>query len=251
MRGSAAMLHVGTSGWSYRHWSGGVFYPEKMKQGDWLAYFMTRFDTVEINMSFYRLPGEAMIRRWEAMAPKGFHYAVKMWRMITHRKLLRDSGDLIGRFMGVVGGLGAHRGPLLVQLPPRLDLDLDRLDGFLTELKSIIGRAHWRIAVEFRNPAWLVPETADLLTRHHAALVLHDMAGSEAIEPNAADFVYIRRHGAAGRYAGEYGEEQLETEARDIRSWLGEGRDVWIYYNNDAAGAAVRNALRLKQLLGA
>lgn len=245
----SAPLHIGTSGWTYKHWSGGVFYPEKMKQADWLPYFMTKFDTVEINMSFYRLPNEAMIQRWESVAPKGFYYSVKLWRMITHRKLLTDSAELTERFMGVVGGLKAKRGPLLIQLPPRMKLDLDRLDEFLTMLKKIMGRSRWQTAVEFRNPTWLTSETATLLTKHKAALVLHDMAGSAATEPNAADFIYIRRHGATGRYAGEYTDDQLQAEARHIAGWLAQNREVWIYYNNDAAGAAVRNALRLKELL--
>lgn len=243
-------LHIGTSGWTYKHWSGGVFYPPGLKQGEWLAYFMQHFDTVEINMSFYRLPNEAMIQRWKSMAPEGFYYAVKMWRMITHLKALKNTGELTERFMGIVNGLENRRGPLLIQLPPRLGLDLERLDEFLTELRKIVGRKKWRLAVEFRNATWLTAEVGAMLARHKAAIVLQDMRGSEIAQPNAVDFVYVRRHGASGRYAGEYTEEQLAGDAENIRGWLGEGREVWIYYNNDAAGAAVRNALRLKELLG-
>ncbi|MCE5229550.1 DUF72 domain-containing protein [bacterium] len=242
-------LHVGTSGWTYRHWADGVFYPPRLAQGKWLEFFMERFDTVEINMSFYRLPNEAMIARWEGMAPQGFYYAVKMWRMITHRKLLADSGELLERFMGVVNGLGNRRGPLLIQLPPRMGVDIERLDEFLTQLEKAMGRTKWEPAVEFRNAAWLTEDVGEMLARHKAAIVLQDMAGSESTKPNDVDFVYVRRHGAHGRYAGEYDEDQLADDARKIRGWLGEGREVWVYYNNDAEGAAVRNALRLKELL--
>jgi uncharacterized protein YecE (DUF72 family) len=243
-------LYVGTSGWSYRHWAGGRFYPKGLKPGDWLGYLAEQFPTVEINSTFYRAPTEAMVRRWRDTVGTRFRFAVKLWRMITHRKHLVDCDEQLRSFLAVAGGFGAKRGPLLVQLPPSLHKDLLRLDGFLGKLRAAMGRKRWRIAVEFRHASWTDAETTALLDDHNAALCLADMPHCPFTDPGSADFVYMRRHGPGGSYGGCYSQHHIADDARRVRAWLESGRDVYVYYNNDLDGHAVDNARQLLSACG-
>ena len=247
---SGGRLYVGTSGWSYPHWAKGRFYPKGLKQGEWLGFLARHFPTVEVNSTFYRLPTEAVVRRWHGMVGSDFRFAVKLWRMITHRKRLRDCRRHLEDFFKVAAGFGRKRGPLLVQLPPSTHKDLDLLDDFLAELRTVIGRKKWRIAVEFRHASWCCDEATALLNRHHAALCLADMPRSPFTEPGLTDFVYIRRHGPGGRYRGRYSGEHISADARLIKAWLGQGKDVYVYYNNDVDGNAVDNAHQLLDAVG-
>lgn len=241
----AGRLYIGTSGWTYPHWAGGRFYPKGLRQGEWLAYLATRFNTVEINSTYYRLPRESMVERWRTVTPGHFRFAVKCWRMITHRKKLRDCEDLLAEFLRVAGGLGRKRGPLLIQLPPSLHKDLPVVEEFLVLLRRTAGRTRWRPAVEFRHPSWDDEETREALGRYGAALCLADWGRCPFTEPNEADFVYIRRHGPSGRYRGCYSRQHIRADARRIAEWIEAGRDVFVYYNNDVEGYAVDNALSL------
>jgi uncharacterized protein YecE (DUF72 family) len=247
-RGSA---HVGTSGWSYRHWRGCV-YPGDVRAANWFGYLAARFDTVEVNTSFYRIPRPEMIARWDELAPPGFQFALKMWRGITHYSKLKNAARNVNRFLEVAELLPSERrAPMLVQLPPNQGIDTEKLDTFLHEWTAT-SDARWRLAVEFRNDSWIVPETLRVLDRHRAALCLHDMAGVGAVaEPNAgAPFVYVRRHGPGDRrYSGNYSSEHIRSDARQIRGWINSGRDVYIYFNNDIGGHAFHNALELKEML--
>lgn len=243
-----ARLYVGTSGWSYPHWAGGRFYPRGLKPGDWLAYLSQHFATVEVNSTFYRLPSDTTVRRWRTVTSPGFRFAVKLWRMITHQKKLADCDDLLRDFFSVADGFGAKRGPLLVQLPPSLHKDLQRLDAFLVRLRAAMRRRHWRVAVEFRHQSWDDAETRALLDTHHAAACLADMERCPFTSANDVDFVYVRRHGPGGRYRGCYSGQQIAADAAQVRAWLAAGKDVYVYYNNDVGGHAVDNA---RQLLAA
>lgn len=242
--------YIGTSGWSYPHWAKGRFYPVGLKPGDWLSYLSQHLPTVEVNSSFYRLPQANLIRRWRDCVPDSFRFAVKLWRRITHDKRLIDCDDELRSFFSVVGELRSRRGPLLVQLPPSFRKDPDRLDGFLGLLRQVMGRRSWLVAVEFRHPGWICPEVYELLSRRAAAVVLADWPRCSVTEPNDAPFVYVRRHGPAGRYRGCYSAEQIAADAASIRRWLGEGRDVFVYYNNDVEGYAVDNARQLLAAVG-
>ena len=241
--------HVGTSGWSYAHWAKGRFYPKGMKPGQWLEFFARHFGTVEINSSFYRIPKTDYIKRWREVTGGRFRFAVKLWRRITHEKRLADCARELGDFFEVVGTLGPKRGPLLVQLPPSMQLDLDRLNEFLTELKKVMGGTRWRTALEFRNADWLSEETHVLLNRRGVALCLADMPRCPITEPNDVAFVYIRRHGPGGRYRGCYAPTHIAADARRIRGWMEAGKDVFVYYNNDIDGHAVDNARQLVEAL--
>lgn len=238
--------YIGTSGWSYAHWAKGRFYPKGLKQGEWLPFFAQRFDTVEINASFYRLPRPAMITRWRDVTGSGFRFAVKLWQQVTHRKRLVDCAGELSTFFKVVGELGPRRGPLLVQLPPSLRRDDDLLDRFLRDLKRSAGRSRWRVALEFRNTDWLDDAIYKLLDRQRVALCLADLARCPITEPNDVSFVYIRRHGPGGPYSGCYTTEHIAADAGRICQWLSVGRDVYVYYNNDVDGHAVDNAKQLR-----
>jgi uncharacterized protein YecE (DUF72 family) len=247
---SRARCHVGTSGWSYRHWSNGRFYPRGLRPGEWLPFLAQRMDTVEVNMSFYRFPPEKLVVRWREATPARFLFALKLWRRITHEKRLIDCARELGNFLRVGETLGSQRGPLLVQLPPSMGKDVGRLDEFLETLKREQGRRRWRVAVEFRNGEWLCREVNEVLDRHRAALVLSDHRACTIAETNAGPFVYVRRHGIGGRCGGSYSDEQLAAEAGHVRRWLEEGRTVFVYFNNDIGGHAVDNAMKLREMLG-
>ena len=235
--------HIGTSGWSYAHWAKGRFYPKGLKQGEWLAFFARHFGTVEINASFYRMPTPDMVARWRRVTPARFRFAVKLWRRITHEKRLANCE--LRDFLEVTGSLLPKRGPLLVQLPPSMRKDVDRLGAFLALLKKAIGRSRWKVAVEFRNPEWICDEVYELLSQCRAAVCLADMERCPITEPNDVSFIYVRRHGPGGRYRGCYSPEHIAADARRIRRWLRAGKDVFVYYNNDFEGYAIDNARQL------
>jgi uncharacterized protein YecE (DUF72 family) len=242
---------IGTSGWNYKHWKGSI-YPPGVAQKRWLAHLSSQwFDTVELNTSFYRIPTESSVDEWNRVAPPNFRFALKLWRGITHYRKLRNSVEFLERFFKVMDRLDAsHRGPLLIQLPPNQGKDIEKLDSFLTDLKGVAGR-RWKQAVEFRNTAWYTGDVYSLLDRRGVALCIHDMRGSAVDRPNDVPLVYVRRHGPTEKkYHGSYTSEQLKEDARRIKAWLAERRDVWIYYNNDVGGHAVRNAQELKRLVG-
>ncbi len=239
---SRGRCFVGTSGWSYPHWAKGRFYPRGLKAGEWLEFYARRFATVEVNSTFYRLPRSEFIQRWAEATPEGFQFAVKLWRRITHEKRLVDCGAEIEQFLEAVEPLRGKLGPILVQLPPSLRPGLAALDVFLTEYKRIAGKAAKPVGVEVRNAEWLNPEAYALLDRHGAALCLAGYEKLDITEPNAAPFVYMRRHGPGGRYRGCYSPEALAADAARTRQWLDGGRDVYVYFNNDIGGHAVDNA---------
>jgi uncharacterized protein YecE (DUF72 family) len=191
-----------------------------------------------------------LIARWAAATERRFLFALKLWRRITHEKRLTDCSGELREFLAITAGLGGKHGPLLVQLPPSLRRDLDRLEAFLEDLERARGKAKWKAAFEFRNADWICSEVNALLDRRGAALCLADYRRCPVARPNQADFVYIRRHGPSGDYRGCYSESALAADAQAIRAWLGEGREVYVYFNNDIGGHAVDNARRLAELVG-
>ena len=236
---------IGTSGWDYPDWRGPV-YPRELARRDWFGHYAGRFDTVELNSTFYRLPDPETVRQWRLRAPAGFRYAVKMSRYGTHRKHLREPASWVGTFVDRIGGLGDALGPVLVQLPPRWHADPGRLDAFLSAAPR---RLRW--AVEVRDPSWLGPDVYRVLERHGAALCVHDLLADHP-RVMTADFAYLRFHGPdpSAPYEGSYSPQALSGAARRIRRHLAEGRDVYAYFDNDHGGAAVSDAERLRRYLG-
>lgn len=245
-----AACHIGTSGWNYKHWTGGRFYPPKLAPRKWLAYYADRYDTVEINNSFYRVPKPETMAAWAAAVPKGFLFATKIWRGITHYRKLKECSDLLEKFFAFANQLGAeHRAPLLLQLPPNLAKNLERLDAFLDEYEAAIGRRRWQLAVEFRHASWITPESYKLCDRRRVAVALADQQRCLITDPNDMPFVYIRRHVGAG-HDGRYTPAQIAEDAARIGVWLRQGRTVFVYYNNDWGGHAIDNAVQLREALG-
>jgi uncharacterized protein YecE (DUF72 family) len=235
---------IGTSGWSYKHWRG-RFYPAGMSKGvEQLCFYAERFDTVEVNGTFYRLIEVGTFCRWREETPPGFIFACKGSRYLTHMKRLKDPEQGALRFFERVEALADKLGPVVFQLPGRFKPDRDRLAQFLDALP-----ARHRYAFEFRDPAWFEPEIRELLARRKVALCLYELAGQEAPLEITADFVYIRLHGPDGPYQGSYGDQALRTWAKRIGAWVGDGLDVYCYFDNDDRAFAPKNALRLKELL--
>ena len=234
--------HIGTSGFTYDHWRE-VFYPPQVKQREWLEYYCRHFDTVEINASYYHMPRPNVCESWRRRSPAGFCFVMKLNGSITHRRRLVDCGEALEMFVGAAGRLGQKLGPLLVQLPPRFRADAARLAAFLD-----ICPAEHRWAVEFRDESWLCEEVYDVLRAHNAALVVHDLIADHP-RVVTADWVYLRFHGPARKYAGCYTDAMLRDAAARVRDRLAAGRDVFAYFNNDVAGHAVANAKTLKRLL--
>jgi uncharacterized protein YecE (DUF72 family) len=230
------MLRVGTSGFHYPHWRG-VFYPSELPAAEWLAFYSGRFDTVEINNTFYRLPAAETFEAWRREVPEGFCFALKFSRFGSHLKRLKEPQESIGHFLGRARLLGPALGPILVQLPPRWSADPARLEAFLDA-----APADLRWAFEFRDPSWLREELYGILARHGAALCLHDLIARNPRRATAG-WVYLRYHGL--RYPGGYSPQKLAAEAARIRCFLADGRDVYAYFNNDAGGYAVSNAADL------
>ena len=237
----AAKVYIGTSGYQYKHWKGD-FYPEDLKVKDWFEHYTRYFDTVEINNTFYKMADASTFTEWKKAALKNFCYAIKYSRFGTHRKKLKDPKGHINYFMDRASHLGKFLGPVLIQLPPNWKRNIERLKEFLDVTPTEI-----RWAIEIRNPDWLSEELYDLLREHNAALVLHDIIPNHPREVTA-DWMYLRFHGQ--NYTGSYSGKEIDGIAEDLKDHVGEGRDVFIYFNNDLGGHAVRNALSLKEKLG-
>jgi uncharacterized protein YecE (DUF72 family) len=240
---------VGTSGYVYPHWRG-RFYPTGLPVREWLSFYARHFDTVELNNTFYRLPAKAAFRDWRAAVPDDFVFAVKASRYLTHLKRLKAPGAPLDRLLRRLQPLGPTLGPVLFQLPPQFHANIQRLRAFVRALQRQPHVPGLRAVLEVRHPSWLVPETFDLLREAGVALAFHDARSQPVVGPVTADFVYLRRHGPGGRYRGFYTEAMLRADARRIRRWLAGGLDVYVYFNNDGGGAAVRDARRLRRLLG-
>jgi uncharacterized protein YecE (DUF72 family) len=235
-------VRVGTSGWQYRDWRG-VLYPEGLPQGRWLEHFARRFETVEVNNTFYNLPKPETFVRWREQTPEGFVVTVKASRYITHIRRLREPADPVERFLSHARGLGRKLGPVLFQLPPRFRVDVPLLAGFLSVVPRDI-----RAAFEFRDASWESPEVHELLDRAGAALVLADSPGARVRDVVTGGWGYLRFHrGGHGQAGADYDRDKLRRWADRIAALP--AREVFVYFNNDPTGAAVRDAATMIELL--
>jgi uncharacterized protein YecE (DUF72 family) len=240
-------LHVGCSGWNYDHWRDGVFYPPRCPARSWLSFYAERFDTVEVNSTFYRLPRRDAVARWVEQTPVGFVFAVKVSRYVTHVKRLRDVDVHLPLLLERIAPLAeaGRLGPLLWQLPPTFARD----DGLLEEALAAFPR-DLRHAVEFRHDSWFAAKPLALLAKHGVALVVADRPGApgpDRLEPTAG-FSFVRfHHGARGR-RGNYSKTELADWAGTLRLWASRGA-VYAYFNNDWEGFAPRNAMIMREHL--
>jgi len=235
-------IRIGCSGWQYGHWRG-LFYPAALPQNRWFDYYADQFDTVEVNNTFYRLPEASTFAAWGRQAPRGFLYAVKASRYLTHMKKLKDPDEPLERFFARASRLQRAFGPVLYQLPPRWEVNLDRLDLFLEALPP--RRRH---AIEFREPSWYSDAVFARLERHKVALCLHDMHGSASARVAVGPFVYVRFHGPQ-KYSGRYSDEALDDWAAWLAARSRAGSPIYAYFNNDSGGHAPRDAARLRDAI--
>jgi uncharacterized protein YecE (DUF72 family) len=238
-------VRIGTSGWSYQHWIG-VLYPPGLAPAKRLARYVEVFDTVELNASFYRWPKDSTFAAWREQLPAGCTMSVKAHRGLTHYRRLASPEPWIERFDRCWRLLDDRHGVLLVQLHPEQQRDDARLDSFLQQVPASI-----RVAVELRHPSWNDPGVYQVLEHRRAAYVVMSGGGLACVPRATTDLVYVRLHGPDqdALYAGCYSDDELQRWANRIAQWDREGRDVWVYFNNDLGGHAVRNALTLQELL--
>jgi uncharacterized protein YecE (DUF72 family) len=240
-------IHIGTSGWSYKHWKG-IFYPPKMKPEEWLVFYSAHFKITEINASFYRLPLRETVVGWKGKVPRGFVFCPKMSRYLTHMKKLKEPEETLKRFFDAFEPMKKIMGPVLVQLPPQLKFNYDRA----TYLYQLLKRKYrkYDFVMEVRHPGWLEEESLALMSKFDIGLVISQsgerLPYSEMI---TAKNIYIRFHGPEALYASSYSDAMLKSFARKFKKWRKEGHAVWAFFNNDIFGYAVKDALRLQRLI--
>ena len=233
-------LWIGTSGWQYAHWRGKL-YERGLPMSKWFDRYAETFDTVELNVTFYRQPRPAVFEGWAARAPDGFLFAVKASRFLTHIRRLREPRDSVERLMEGASRLGSHLGPILVQLPPDMEAAPDRLDATLAAFPSDV-----RVTVEPRHRSWFTPEVRQILADHGAALCMADRRGPRTpADPDwaTAPWGYVRFHAGGATPKGCYGEIALGRWLARVRAaWPNQTEDVFLYWNNDFRGCAPRDA---------
>lgn len=239
-------IHIGTSGWSYDHWDG-VLYQPGTPSRDRLGQYTQRFQTVELNASFYRWPKQSSFASWRRRLPPGFQFSVKASRGLTHAKQLYAPEAWVERMASCWHELGDKRAVLLVQLAPNHVRDDARLQYFLERLPPWM-----RVTVEARHPSWHDEAVFELLERHQVAYCVMSGANLPCVLRTTAPFAYVRMHGPDHDhlYGGSYCDADLAWWADRLREWEAGGKDVFVYFNNDGDGNAVRNAETLRYLIG-
>jgi uncharacterized protein YecE (DUF72 family) len=238
-----AHYSIGTSGWHYDDWRD-RFYPKELPKTNWLEFYARRFPTVELNNSFYRLPSESAFANWYDSSPTNFTFAVKVSRFITHIKRLKNTEEAIENFINRAKILGEKLGPLLYQLPPSMHRNDETLVSFLSCLPRVLKHV-----IEFRHQSWLVEKVFEILRQYNAGLCVFDMPGFTCPLLATTGFAYIRFHGSDSLYSSCYSDEELADWAKRIADLAANLDSVYIYFNNDVEGFAVRNAITIRDYL--
>lgn len=239
-------LMIGTSGWSYKDWVG-PFYPEGMPSTRWFSHYCAHFPTVELNVTFYRIPSFKTVENWTAASPPEFQFAIKMNRQVTHIRCLVGAEGALHRFLEMAERFGPKLKVILIQLPPTLVFDKAAVEDFLTLLRHLDPDR--RYAIEFRHPSWFKDEVFDLLYRMGVSVCIADSGGPfPPYEVLTTPFVYVRFHGPGARYASKYSDEEMAAAAEKIHDWA-RRRDVFVYFNNDMHGYGIENASKLREML--
>lgn len=237
-------IRIGTSGWHYKHWVG-RYYPEDIKPGDMLDYYLRDFDTVELNNTFYNLPKETSFETWRQSVPAKFLFAVKGSRFITHMIKLKEPERGIVNFIPRAQLLGRKLGPILWQLPPGWKMNLERLEEFLRKLPK--GP---RYAFELRNETWMDERVYEVLRKYNAAFCIYELAGYHSPFEITANWTYVRLHGpTVHKYQGSYSDARMREWAKRIEKWGKTLDALYIYFDNDDSAYAVDNALTLKRMV--
>lgn len=236
-------VYIGTSGWSYKHWVG-KFYPPGLPSSRQFAFYQQHFTTVELNNSFYRLPPPENFANWRNETNAKFIFAVKANRFLTHMKKLIVDRSSIHRLFASVDELEEKLGPILFQLPPKWKINEDRLAAFLAALPK-----GYRYAFEFREHSWYNDNVYALLRKYNVSFCIYELEYHQSPEVVTSDFIYIRLHGPGSKYQGSYTNATLALWAAKMEGWQKQGKDVYIYFDNDQEGYAAFNALTLKEML--
>lgn len=247
MQKKRAAWHIGTSGWSYKHWKG-LYYPEKMKPTDYLAFYSREFDCTEINTSFYHLPKAQTVLNWVEKVPPSFIFCPKLSRYISHYKKLHDPAESMEVFFRVFDPIQQRLGPILVQLPAHVTFDT----GVAREFYSLLADTYqqYDFSLEVRDKSWFSRESLSLMEEYGVGLVIaHSGKRFPYKEAVTAPHIYLRFHGPGNLYASNYATVSLRAYARKCQRWLKEGHNLWIFFNNDVFGYALENARKLKELL--
>jgi uncharacterized protein YecE (DUF72 family) len=235
-------IHIGTSGWAYPHWKG-TFYPEGLRSKDWLVFCAGQFDSIELNVTFYRQIKAETFQKWHDTVPEGFVFSAKMSRFITHIKRLRVDIDSISRFLTSVSVLAEKLGIILIQLPPSLAFDQNLTSDFFDLLDP-----HLKYAVEVRNASYENERFFEMLRKRNMSLCISETAGRFPYrETITADFIYMRLHGREDLYISSYRDDELSGIREKLIGW---GKDTYVYFDNDFQGYAPKNALTLKTMVG-
>jgi uncharacterized protein YecE (DUF72 family) len=238
-------VYIGTSGWQYKHWRH-TFYPEGVAQSRWLEFYAERFQIVELNNSFYMLPKEETFAKWRERTPDDFIFAVKMSRYLTHIKRLKDPQEPVERFFKHASHLGPKLGPVLIQLPPTMQVDANALD----ETLSLIPKGA-RVAVEFRHETWWIDEVRAILERHGAALCHADRRDEPVTRLwRTADWAFIRFHEGLGQPHPCYKRATLGRWVERLAETWSPNDDLYVFFNNDPRGCAIRDAIVFADLMG-
>jgi uncharacterized protein YecE (DUF72 family) len=236
--------YIGTSGWNYKSWRDGFYGDTPRKQ--WLRFCAERFSGIEVNGTFYRLQEKSTFKKWRDETPDEFPFAIKGHRYVTHNKKLLNVEESVIRCRENAAPLGKQLAAVVWQLPAMLKKDFDRLEEFVTTLDRWKSTRH---AIEFRHKSWFDDEVGECLRHHQVAACMSDAPDWPMWETVTTDIVYIRLHGHTRKYASSYSKPALKKWATRVRGWLNQNRDVHVYFDNDAEGAAPRNALTLLEIL--
>lgn len=236
-------IYIGTSGWHYKHWKG-TFYPADIKDSLQFEEYKKYFSSVEINNSFYRLPTPETFEMWRKSTPRNFVFAVKASRFITHMKKLNLDKQGVKKFFTSAKKLNEKLGVILFQLPPKWKVNTERLKNFIAVLPK-----KYRYAFEFREHSWYNNQVYAILQAHNCAFCIYELERHMSPLEVTADFVYVRLHGPGNKYQGSYTSDALKKWTQQCALWQKQGKDVFVYFDNDQEGFAAFNALELQKLM--
>ncbi len=238
-------IFIGTSGYNYQHWIN-VFYPKNLSPNRWLEFYTDHFNSVELNVTFYRLPSEKTFISWYKRTPTHFCFVIKGSRFITHIKRLKDCKESLEIFFKNVIKLKEKLKCILWQLPPSLRFDYQRLKEFVLLLKKYSFCLH---SFELRHKSWFNRSTYEIFKENNINLCIADSPDFPCEEVLTADFIYLRFHGGKILYGSEYSQEELQIWAEKAKKWLKRRKTLFAFFNNDAYGFAPKNASSFKEML--
>jgi len=239
-------IHVGTSGWSYKHWKD-TFYPKNVKASEYLSFYAKHFKVTEINSSFYRLPLASTLESWKDQVPDDFIFCPKMSRFLSHMKKLNDPEEPLQRFFRLFEKMKEQMGPVLIQLPANAGFKAATERRFYEILEQYYPQ--YKFALEVRHDSWFSQEALDLMRQYNIALVIAHSDRFPYQELITARDIYFRFHGPGDLYASSYSSETLKEYALKFKSWAEQGHEVWVFFNNDVNVHAIHNAQELISFL--